>query len=57
MPLGFILSATQFYADIKGHPDDANVKRALEELDYFTSYMSLLGVYPADPLRHQITGN
>ncbi|MFZ1662628.1 MAG: prephenate dehydratase [Paracoccaceae bacterium] len=51
-----IFSATQFYADIEGHPDDANVKRALEELDYFTSYMSLLGVYPADPLRHQITG-
>jgi len=52
-----IFSATQFYADIEGHPDDANVKRALEELKYFTSSMSLLGVYPADPLRHQITGN
>ncbi|MBC7142778.1 MAG: prephenate dehydratase [Rhodobacteraceae bacterium] len=45
-------SATQFYADIEGHPDDANVRRALEELDYFTSSMSLLGVYPADPSRH-----
>ncbi len=45
-------SATQFYADIEGHPDDANVHRALEELDYFTSSMSLLGVYPADPSRH-----
>ena len=45
-------SATQFYADIEGHPDDANVRRALEELDYFTSSMKLLGVYPADPSRH-----
>jgi prephenate dehydratase len=45
-------SATQFYADIEGHPDDANVRRALEELDYFTSSMTLLGVYPADPRRH-----
>ena len=45
-------SATQFYADIEGHPDDANVRRALEELDYFTSSMTLLGVYPADPSRH-----
>ena len=45
-------SATQFYADIEGHPDDANVRRALEELDYFTSTMTLLGVYPADPSRH-----
>lgn len=45
-------SATQFYADIEGHPDDSNVKLALEELDYFTSHMTLLGVYPADPRRH-----
>jgi len=45
-------SATQFYADIEGHPDDANVRRALEELDYFTSSMALLGVYPADASRH-----
>ena len=44
-------SATQFYADIEGHPDDANVRLALEELDYFTSTMSILGVYPADPSR------
>ena len=44
-------SATQFYADIEGHPDDRNVQLALEELAYFTSQMSLLGVYPADPQR------
>jgi prephenate dehydratase len=47
-----VFSATQFYADIEGHPDDANVQRALEELRYFTSYMKLLGCYPADPMRH-----
>ncbi len=44
-------SATQFYADIEGHPDDRNVKLALEELDYFTSEVKLLGVYPSDPRR------
>jgi prephenate dehydratase len=44
-------SATQFYADIEGHPDDRGVQLALEELDYFTSEMKLLGVYPADPQR------
>ncbi len=44
-------SATQFYADVEGRPDDRNVKLALEELDYFTSQMTLLGVYPADPRR------
>ena len=42
-------TATQFYADIEGHPDDAPVARALEELSYFTSSLDILGVYPADP--------
>lgn len=46
-----VFTATQFYADIEGHPDDANVARALEELGYFTSSLDILGVYPADPLR------
>ena len=42
-------SATQFYADIEGHPEDAPVARALEELRYFTDRLDVLGVYPADP--------
>ena len=46
-----VFTATQFYADIEGHPEDANVARALEELGYFTSSLDILGVYPADPLR------
>ncbi|SNS13838.1 prephenate dehydratase [Tropicimonas sediminicola] len=45
-------SATQFYADIEGHPDDRSVKLALEELAYFTDRLDILGVYPADPRRH-----
>ena len=48
-----VFTATQFYADIEGHPEDAHVARALEELDYFTSSLNVLGVYPADPLRAQ----
>ena len=44
--------ATQFYADIEGHPDDPPVARALEELDYFTTNLDILGVYPADPRLH-----
>jgi prephenate dehydratase len=44
-------TATQFYADIEGHPDDPAVQRAMEELDYFTSYIKILGTYPADPAR------
>ncbi|SPF79950.1 prephenate dehydratase [Pseudoprimorskyibacter insulae] len=44
-------TATQFYADIEGHPDDPAVRLALEELDYFTSQFEILGVYPRDPAR------
>ena len=45
-------TATQFYADIEGHPDDENVARALDELSYFTSKLQILGVYPAFRARH-----
>ena len=44
-------TATEFYADIEGHPDDANVKLAMDELGYFTSQFEVLGVYPADRKR------
>ncbi|MEM8978026.1 MAG: prephenate dehydratase [Pseudomonadota bacterium] len=44
-------SATQFLAEIEGHPDDRSVQLAMEELEYFTDHISLLGVYPADPKR------
>ncbi|GHG89081.1 prephenate dehydratase [Pseudodonghicola xiamenensis] len=40
-------TATQFYADIEGHPEDPMVKLALDELDYFTTNVTILGVYPA----------
>ncbi len=49
--VGGSFSATQFYADIEGHPEDKSVQLALEELEYFTSEMTILGVYPADRLR------
>jgi len=45
-------TATQFYADIEGHPDDANVQLALDELAYFTTNVEILGVYPADAKRY-----
>jgi prephenate dehydratase len=49
--VGGHFTATQFYADIEGHPEDENVRLALEELEYFTSERTILGVYPADPNR------
>jgi len=44
-------TATQFYADIEGHPDDPNVRLAMDELSYFTNSVKILGTYPADPAR------
>jgi prephenate dehydratase len=45
--------ATQFYADVEGHPEDANVKLALEELGFFSDEVKILGVYLAHPFRFQ----
>ncbi|MCF6321505.1 MAG: prephenate dehydratase [Rhizobiaceae bacterium] len=44
--------ATQFYADIEGHPDDYNVKLALDELGFFCNELRILGVYPASKFRN-----
>ena len=44
-------TATQFYADIEGHPDDKNVSLAFEELSFFTSEIKILGSYKADSNR------
>ena len=46
-------TATQFYADIEGHPSDEPVRLAFEELGFFTRTVKLLGVYPANPFRRQ----
>jgi prephenate dehydratase len=52
--LGGSFNATQFYADIQGHPDDPAVARALEELGFFTTRLTILGVYPAHPFREDM---
>jgi prephenate dehydratase len=43
--------ATQFYADVEGHPDDSALVFALEELAFFSKELTILGVYPAHPFR------
>ncbi|WP_028031503.1 prephenate dehydratase [Gemmobacter nectariphilus] len=45
--VGGSFTATEFYADIEGHPDDPLVKLALDEARFFTSTLKILGVYPA----------
>ncbi|MEO1704075.1 MAG: prephenate dehydratase [Pseudomonadota bacterium] len=49
--VGGHFTATQFYADVEGHPKDDDLKLAFEELGFFTQYMKVLGTYPADPRR------
>jgi prephenate dehydratase len=44
-------TATEFYVDIEGHPDDPRVALALEELNFFSIQAKTLGVYPAHPYR------
>ena len=50
--VGGTFQNTQFFADVEGHPDDERVKGALEELALFTTFVKILGVYPADPNRY-----
>jgi prephenate dehydratase len=49
--VGGEFTATQFLAEVDGHPDEPGLKRALEELEFFTTDVKVLGVYPADPFR------
>jgi prephenate dehydratase len=49
--VGGSFNATQFYADVEGHPDDPGLKFALEELAFYSHEVRLLGTYPADPFR------
>lgn len=44
-------AATQFYTDIVGAPGDENIDRALEELDFQTKSLRLLGTYPMARVR------
>jgi len=43
--------ATQFYADVEGHPEDQGLKNALDELRFFTHEVTILGIYPRHPYR------
>lgn len=49
--LGGAFTATQFYADVEGHPADPALARALEELRFFAKNLKILGVYPSSRSR------
>ena len=46
-------TATLFYADIEGHPEDPHVKNALDELKFFSREIRILGVYPRSQSREE----
>ena len=48
---GAPFSASEFYADIEGRPEDPPVARALEELQFHTKWVRLLGTYPQERRR------
>ena len=49
--LGGQFVATQFLCDCDGHPEQPALRRALEELAFFSSEVRILGVYPTAPFR------
>jgi prephenate dehydratase len=49
--VGGAFTATQFYADVEGHPEERPLALALEELEFFSREVKILGVYPAHPSR------
>ena len=49
--VGGEFAATLFLCDVDGHPEQPNLRRALEELQFFSSEVRVLGVYPASAFR------
>ena len=48
---GGAFSAAMFFCEVEGHPEDRGVNLALEELEFFSNSLRVLGAYPADPYR------
>jgi prephenate dehydratase len=51
--VGGTFTATQFLADVEGHPEEPGLARALEELAFFASYR-IQGVYRSSPFRARV---
>jgi prephenate dehydratase len=51
---GGAFTATFFYAEVDGRPEDRGLALALEELAFFSEEIQILGVFPADPFRDRV---
>ncbi|KRA66054.1 prephenate dehydratase [Caulobacter sp. Root655] len=47
-------TATFFYAEVDGRPEDRSLALAFDELKFFSDKFEILGVYPADPFRDRV---
>ncbi len=48
-------TATFFYSEVDGRPEDRGLALAFEELAFFSERFEILGVYPADPFRSRMS--
>ena len=48
---GGAFAAAFFFAEVEGHPEETGLRNALEELEFFSATLKIVGVYPADPFR------
>ncbi|MAH83066.1 MAG: prephenate dehydratase [Rhodospirillaceae bacterium TMED8] len=46
-------NAAQFYADVAAHPKQESMQLAMEELQFFTHNVQILGTYPASSMRNR----
>ncbi len=51
--VGGFFDAAQFYADVEGHPKDAPLARALDELRFFSHEVTILGSYHKHAFRRR----
>ena len=51
---GGIFAATMFFADIEGHPSERRVQLAMQELEFFSTEIKVLGTYKASSARHEM---
>ena len=49
-------TATFFYAEVDGRPEDVGLAHAFEEAQFFSDHFEILGVYAADPFRDHASG-
>jgi prephenate dehydratase len=51
---GGAFTATFFYSEVDGRPEDRGLALALDELAFFSDHVEILGVFPADPFRERV---